>query len=89
MAAYTLDDVLDALDRYHQRATYGAVGAVVDRPPYFLAGRPCDTRHSWVVAQKTHLPTGYGEEHMHPCLRERSEVLRTFDELSAWLRDPT
>ena len=89
MPAYSLDEVLDLLDRYHQRATYGAVGAVVDRPPYFLmAGRPCDTRHSWVVSQKTHLPTGYCEKDMHPRLRDRTEVLRTFEELSTWLRGP-
>jgi len=27
---YSLDEVLDQLDRYHQRATYGAVGKLVD-----------------------------------------------------------
>ena len=90
MPAHSLDDILDLLDRYHQRATYGAVGAVVDRPPYFLmAGRPCDARHSWIVSAKTHLPTGYGEQHMHARLCERSEVLRTFQELSTWIRDPS
>lgn len=35
-----LDEIIDLLNRHKQRATYGAVAAVVDRPPSFLmAGR--------------------------------------------------
>jgi hypothetical protein len=69
---YTLDEVLAHLDRHHQRATYGAVGRIVDRPPTFLmGGRPRDRLHSWVVNQETHLPTGYTQEQVHPALTER------------------
>lgn len=83
-----LDDVLDLLNRHRQRATYGAVGGVVDRPPTFLmGGRPRDHRHSWVVNQETGLPTGYSEEEMHPELRSSTEALRRPEELEAWLRD--
>ena len=89
MKAWTLDEVLDLLDRHRQRATYGAVGEVVRRPPFYLmGGRPRDFRHSWVVSKSTGLPTGYGPEHMHPELRSRAEVLSTGDELAHWLDAP-
>jgi hypothetical protein len=67
MSDKQLDEILDLLNRHRQRATYGAVGAIVDRPASFLmGGRPRDHRHSWIVNQETELPTGYGPEHMHP-----------------------
>jgi hypothetical protein len=83
-----LDEILDLLNRHRQRATYGAVGAIVDRPPSFLmGGRPRDHRHSWIVNQETELPTGYGPEHWHPDLRSRPEVLKTSQQLEEWLRE--
>ena len=83
-----LDELLDLLNRHRQRATYGAVGALVDRPPSFLmGGRPRDHRHSWVVNQETELPTGYGPDDMHPELFARSGVLRTSQQLEDWLRE--
>jgi anaerobic selenocysteine-containing dehydrogenase len=86
---YSLDGILDELNRYHQRATYGAVGQLVDRPPSFLmSGRPHDHWHSWVVNQETHLPTGYTEEQMHPELQERQDVIADSEELTHWLRSP-
>ena len=89
MRMYTLDEILDQLGRYHQRATYGAVGGLVERPPPFLmGGRPRDPRHSWVVNQETHLPTGYTVDQMHPALEARPEVFSDPDELEAWLQDP-
>ena len=86
MSDKKLDEILDLLDRHHQRATYGAVGAIVDRPPSFLmGGRPRDHRHSWIVNQETELPTGYGPEDMHPELHSRTKVLKTSQELESWL----
>ena len=86
---YSLDEVLDQLDRYHQRATYGAVGKLLDHPAaYLMGGRPRDKRHSWVVNQDTHLPTGYTEEQIHPALNSRAEVISDVDELAAWLHNP-
>ena len=88
MSDQKLDEILDLLNRHHQRATYGAVGAVVNRPATFLmGGRPRDHRHSWIVNQETKLPTGYGPEHMHPNLRSHSKVLKTSQELESWLRE--
>ena len=88
MSDQKLDEILNLLNLHRQRATYGAVGAIVDRPPSFLmGGRPRDHRHSWIVNQDTELPTGYGPEHMHPDLRARGEVLNTSQQLEGWLRD--
>ena len=84
-----LDDVIDLLDRFHQRATYGAVGGVVNRPPAFLMNDPPrNHRHSWVVNAETLLPTKYVDAEIHPALRERDHVLTSVAALEAWLRDP-
>ena len=86
MSDFTMDQILDALDRGHQRATYGAVAAILDRPPRTLMqGRERDQRHSWVVSRKNGEPTGYASELVHPALRERSEVLDSKEELALWL----
>lgn len=88
MNLYTLDHVLGHLHEHRQRATYGAVGAVVDRPPrYLMSGRPRDHRHSWIVSQDTGLPTGYGPEDMHPELQSNPDVIKTGEDLDAWIRD--
>jgi hypothetical protein len=52
-----------------------------------MAGRPRDHRHSWIVNQKTELPTNYGPADMHPKLRSRRDVLKTSQQLEDWLRD--
>src|SRR5690606_25922562 len=71
---WSLDDILDALANHHQRATYGAVGHLLHRPPFYLMqGRPRDRRHSWIVSKETGLPSGYAEAEMDPALREKEE----------------
>lgn len=88
MSDAKLDEIIELLNRHSQRATYGAVGAVVDRPPSFLmGGRPRDHRHSWIVNQETELPTGYTESDMHPALRSNPRVIKTALQLEEWLRD--
>ena len=83
-----LDRILNLLGRHRQRATYGAVAALVDRPASFLmGGRPRDHRHSWIVNQETELPTGYGPDDMHPELQVRAEVLKTSQQLEDWMRE--
>ena len=87
MSDFTMDQILDALDRSHQRATYGAVAAVLDRPPRTLMqGRERDQRHSWVVSRANGEPTGYQPAQLHPALRERAEVLDNKESLTQWLR---
>jgi hypothetical protein len=82
----SLDQILDVLDRHHQRATYGAVGDLLSRPARsVMLGRPRDARHSWVVRKADGAPTGYGPSEQHPALRSRPEVLASGQELRAWL----
>jgi hypothetical protein len=87
MSDFTMDQILDALDQSHQRATYGAVAAVLDRQPRTLMqGRERDQRHSWVVSRRNGEPTGYQPADIHPALRERPDVLDTKDGLAHWLK---
>lgn len=86
MSELTMDQILDALDRSHQRATYGAVAAFLGRAPRTLMqGRDRDPRHSWVVSRKTGTPTGYDPSLVHPALREHEQVIETKEGLVQWL----
>ena len=85
----TLEQILRTLERFHQRTTYGAVGAVVGIPARSLmSGLSKDPLHSWVVRKSNGQPTGYLEVEKHPSLTARSAVLSRGDELAAWLRAP-
>ena len=87
MTDLTMDQILDALDRSHQRATYGAVAALLGKAPRTLMqGRSRDQRHSWVVRRQSGEPTGYEPTQMHPSLRERDRVLDTKEGLAEWLQ---
>jgi len=86
---WTLDAILDLLSQYRQRATYGAVGGVLDVPAAFvMQRRPRDPRHSWVVNQETGEPTGYTPAQCDPQLYARDTVLMTQADLLAWLNNP-
>jgi hypothetical protein len=90
MSNLTMDQILDALDRNHQRATYGAVAALLGRAPRTLMqGCERDRRHSWVVSRKNGEPTGYEASLVHPSLRERERVIETKEELVRWLDSVT
>jgi hypothetical protein len=90
MSDFTIDKILDALDQGHQRATYGAVAAMLDREPRTLMqGRERDQRHSWVVSRKNGEPTGYDPSLVHPALRERPQVIDSKEELKLWLESAT
>ena len=89
VAGHTLDSILEQLDAFHQRATYGAVAALVDTSPRSLmSGRDREPRSSWIVRRETGQPTGYAEDQIHPSLEERGTVLATPDALRQWLEDP-
>ena len=86
MPAYTLDQILDALNEYRVRATYGAVGRLVDQPASFLMNDlPRTPRNSWIVNKETHEPTGYSDDQKHPDLRMHSMVLEKAAALQDWL----
>ena len=89
-AAYTLDHILDLLDRFHQRATYDAVAELIARPVQYLKnGRPRDPRNSWVVDQDTWLPTGYFKDQIHRDIISRERILSSAKQLQSWLREPS
>jgi hypothetical protein len=85
-----LDRIIDALDKYHQRATYGAVGALAGKPARFvMQGRPKDWRHSWVVSDLTGLPSAYPDSKVHPSILEREEIFDNAEDLAGWLDEPS
>ena len=52
VATHSIDSIIDQLDRYRQRATYGAVAAVLNRPPRnLMSGRARSQRESWIVSR--------------------------------------
>jgi hypothetical protein len=84
----TLDDVLDVLERHHQRATFGAVAGILGREPQSLFnGHTRTPKTSWVVNTDTGLPTGTKERDFPPALLEKQRVIKAPDELREWLRD--
>ncbi len=86
MSKEALDRILDELGAARQRATYGAVAAVVGAAPRTLmSGRERDQRHSWVVNLKSGLPTEYAAELIHPELTSSATIIRARDELVGWL----
>ena len=86
---YTLDEVVAFLNRRQLRATYGAVAAVIGGNATFLMnGIERSPRYSWIVNQKTLLPTGYTEAEYHPALRAKKFVLMTGEQLRDWMARP-
>ena len=88
-ASYTIDSIVDQLDRFRQRATYGAVAALVNRSPRNLMDkRSRSQRDSWVVSRQNGMPTGYEPEQLHPEITSRETILSTREALESWLADP-
>jgi hypothetical protein len=88
-AEYTIDGIVGQLDRFHQRATYGAVAALMNRSPRNLMGkRSRAPRDSWIVSHSTGMPTGYEPDQLHPDIASRETILSTREELEAWLANP-
>lgn len=88
-ADYTVDSILEQLDRHRQRATYGAVAALLNKSPRNLMGnRSRGPRDSWVVSHATGMPTGYEPEQLHGDISSREKIISTRDELEGWLANP-
>ena len=82
----SLDEIVDLLDQHGQRATYGAVAAVVGHSPRsLLKGRERGRRFSWIVNRETGLPSGYAEDQIDPRLPASGPVLANHAELQAAL----
>jgi hypothetical protein len=89
-AQHSLDSLLDQLNHFHQRATYGAVAAVVNSSPRSLmVGRDRNPESSWIVSRQSGQPTGYADEQKHDALTERERILGSPEDLRNWLRDPS
>ncbi len=79
--------ILTLLAKHHQRATYGALAALLGKTPRsLLAGCPRDYLHCWVVNQETGQPTAYPAGMIHPALEECPEILGSAEALLEWLR---
>lgn len=90
IATQSIDSIIDQLDRFRQRATYGAVAAVLNRPPRnLMSGRARSQRESWIVSRNDGMPTGYQPEQVHPDIKSRDQILRSADELVTWLERPS
>jgi hypothetical protein len=88
-AIMSLEDIVDLLDRYGRRATYGAVAAVLGHAPRsLLKGRERGRRFSWIVNRNTGRPTGYPEDQIDPRLEESGPVITSDAELRSWLENP-
>jgi hypothetical protein len=88
MSTHHLDDILAALNRHQQRATYAAVASLVGATPRrLMQGRTREPGNSWIVSKSTKLPTGYDVADIHPQLAANEKVLMTGEELAVWLAD--
>jgi hypothetical protein len=86
---FSLPTIVDRLNEFHQRATYGAVAALVGKTPRnVMQGLKKGWRYSWVVNQETGEPSEYHELQKHPQLFARDTILATPEALAAWLADP-
>ena len=82
----TLDSILDRLASGKQRATYGAVSALLGvEPARLFDGFPRVPKTSWVVSKDTGLPTGQNERQIDRKLLTNSRILSTAEELKDWL----
>ena len=90
VATHSIDSIIDQLDRYRQRATYGAVAAVLNRPPRnLMSGGARSQRESWIVSRNDGMPTGYQPDQVHPEIKSRDQILKSGPELVTWLERPS
>jgi alkylated DNA nucleotide flippase Atl1 len=77
-------DILTFLNESRMRATYGAVASVLGVPAQSVGAMLGERRveASWVVNDKTDLPTGYEQSDWHPELLASSMIIRTGQELT-------
>jgi len=79
-----IDEIIDCLNREKTRCTYGTVAKVLGISPQEVnerLGEPCE-KASWVVNEKTSLPSGYN---LHPDLLRNPEIITDACELEKLL----
>jgi hypothetical protein len=86
LASYDLEYIVDTLNKYRQKATYGAVAGVLGRLPIGLMnGRQKCHKDSWIVSASTGFPTGYEKEYLHPDWNSKKIIIKSYDKLLEWL----
>jgi hypothetical protein len=86
---YPRHEIVARLSQYHQRATYGAVGALLGASRQYVRGwfSGSESReNSFVVSEITGEPTNYPAGCVDPHLRESPRILRDGAELLEWLQ---
>jgi hypothetical protein len=90
VASHSIDSIVDQLDRFRQRATYGAVAGVLKLSPRnLMSGRSRNQRDSWIVSRNDGMPTGYEPEQVHPEIKSREQILMSAEDLGSWLESPS
>jgi hypothetical protein len=90
IASHSIDSIVEQLDRFRQRATYGGVAGLLKRAPRnLMTGRSRNRRDSWIVSQKDGMPTGYEPDQVHPDIKSREQILRSAEDLGTWLESPS
>jgi hypothetical protein len=83
---FSLESILELLQKHRQRATYGAVAAWLSIPQRSLMqDRSKNHLNSWIVSKGTGLPTGYPRSALHPDLTVNERVLDTEKDLREWM----
>ena len=82
-AVATLNEILECLDRERVRATYDAVGEVLELPARSVGRqlRNHARQTCWVVSARTGRPTDYSDERTHPELFRTPRIINTGAEL--------
>lgn len=86
---YRLREILAKLHHYRQRATYSAVGGLLNASPSYVRAwfRGSESpENCWVVSASSGEPTDYPAGRLHPMLKKSATVLGSAEELLAWLQ---
>ena len=82
-----VNSIVKALNKHHQRATYGAIAGLLGKSAQSLMKPyPQNRLYSWVVNKRTKQPTGYPPNAKHPHLEQVETVLDTTEKLRMWLK---
>ncbi|MCX7067703.1 MAG: hypothetical protein NTW85_08445 [Methylococcales bacterium] len=80
-----LSQLVAALAKHSQKATYTAVAGVVGLPARTaMQSLLKDPQSEWVVAKPSHQPTGYSTNQLRPPLKSNSSVIVSATALATW-----
>ncbi|MEI6706129.1 MAG: hypothetical protein WCK96_03220 [Methylococcales bacterium] len=80
-----LAQLVAALAKHSQKATYTAVAGAVGLPARTVMQLLLkDPQSEWVVAKPSHQPTGYSTNQLRPQLKSNSSVIVSATALATW-----